>query len=154
MRACEVLDDWLAACLRTCARTVYVCLCFYISREIRGSGASSRPDDGRTSSGPDVEAPLSCARRRHSSGESGGEIAARASVLSPRTGIPTTIAHVPHPIDYQYQNRPRQGWDQVQCVLMNLNQFDKYSWPKKSIPIPVKRSTSAAIRARLSPMLN
>lgn len=37
----------------------------------------------------------------------------------------------------------RQGWDQVQCVLMNLNQFDKYGGGKKNVfAYTVNRSTS------------
>lgn len=67
-----------------------VCLWFYISREIRGSGASSRPDDGRTSSGPDVAAPLSCADRRVLVG-GGGERPARAFLpTTAATAAPTT----------------------------------------------------------------
>ena len=106
-------------CVYVC---VYVCvfMILYLSREIRGSGASSRPDDGRTSSGPDVATPLSCARRRRVVGD-GGERPARACLPTTlAAGRPTIAPRAP-------TNAPlaRQGWDQVQCVPMNLNQFDK-----------------------------
>jgi len=57
---CVCVCVYVCACVRsrTCTRA---CLWVYISREIRCSEASSRPDDGRTSSGPDNQTPLSAA---------------------------------------------------------------------------------------------
>ena len=84
VRAC--VRACVSACVRECVRgyvrartCVYVCLWLYISREIRSSGASSRPDDGRTSSGPDVAAPLSCAARRVLVGTEGRGLRALSS---------------------------------------------------------------------------
>jgi len=79
-----VLCMYVCVCVwaRTCTRA---CLWVYISREIRCSDASSRPDDGRTSSGPDNETPLSAAVETR-------PLVGAEEIYSARAFVPTAVA--------------------------------------------------------------
>lgn len=107
---------------------VYVCVCVYGSIS-RAKSAALVPRVGRTTDGP----ALGLTSQRPSPALTvapwwGAEGRGLRALSSPPPRRPP-----PPPPPRALSNAPaaRQGWDQVQCVLMNLNQFDKYSGRKK-----------------------
>lgn len=121
MRAC------VSACVATYVREpVYMCVYGCISR---AKSAALVPRVGRTTDGP----ALGLTSRRPSPAlpvaswwGRRGEACAR---FPPRRSTRRCSHHRPRAPSNA--THACQGWDQVQCVLVNLNQFDKYSGRKK-----------------------